>query len=163
MTSRTDMCQSPDPACCPEPPPARSARCSRAPVDDRKDVLDVWPEPLAVCRVLVEHGLRVERRHVVELLQDRVLDFVEDEAKLLLQEAWLQQVADAKADTPDFIRVGRPDAAPGGAEPVIAALLLFELVEDRMPGHDQMRAIGDDQLGDADAARLHLLHLLEQL
>src|SRR5207302_8506350 len=65
-------------------------------------------------------------------------------------------------ETPYVIRVGRPDAAPGGAEPVIAALLLFELVEDRMPGHDQMRAIGDDQLVDADAARLHLLHLLEQ-
>src|SRR5205823_10991935 len=131
-------------------------------VDDRKDVLDVRAEPLAIRRVLVEHGPRIERGHVIELLQNRVLDLVEDEAEFLFQEARLQQVAGAEADAPDLIRVGGTDAAPGGAEPVIAALLLFELVEDRMPGHDQVSAIGDDQPVDADAARLHLLHLFEQ-
>src|SRR5260370_42479867 len=31
-----------------------------------------------------------------------------------------------------------------------------------MPGHDQVSAIRDDQPIDADAARLHLLHLFEQ-
>src|SRR5258708_7007328 len=112
-------------------------------MDDRKDVLDVRAEPLPVPRVLVEDGLRVERRNVVELLQDRVFDLVENEPELLLQEPRLQKVACPKADAPDLIGIGGADAAPGGAEAIIATLLLFELIEDRMPGHDQVGAIGD--------------------
>ena len=86
---------------------------------------------------------------------------VEDKAEFLFQEARLQQVAGAEANPPDLVGIGRADAAPGGAEPIIAALLLFELVEDRMPRHDQVGAVRDDQPVDADAPRLHLLHLFQ--
>ena len=120
-------------------------------MDDGKDVLDVGAEPLAVSRVLVEHGLGVERWHVVELLEDGVFDLVENEPELLLQKARLQQVACAEADAPDLVGISRADAAPGGPEPIIAALLLLELVEDRMPRHDQVGTIGDHQMVDADA------------
>src|SRR5260370_39476677 len=120
-------------------------------VNDRKDVLDVRAEPLPVPRVLVEDGLRVERRNVVELLKDRVFDLVENEAELLLQEPRLQKVAGTEADAPDLIGVGGAGAAPGGDEPNIATLLFFALVEDRMPGHDQMRPIGGYQLVDTDS------------
>ena len=131
-------------------------------LNDRKDVLDVGAEPLAVPGVLLEDGLRVERRHVVELLQDRVLDLVEDEAQLLLQEAWLLEVAGAKADSPNLVGVGGTDASPGSAEPVIAALLLLELVQHRMPGHDHVGTVRNDQPVGADPPRLHLGHLFEQ-
>ncbi len=130
-------------------------------MNDGKDVLDVGAEPFAVGGVFVEHRLRVERRDVVELLQDGVFDLVENKAEFLFQEARLQQVAGAEADPPDLVGIGRADAPPGGTEPIIAALVLFELVEDRMPRHDQVGAIGDDQMVDADAARLHLLHLFQ--
>src|SRR5712692_3200249 len=62
----------------------------------------------------------------------------------------------------DVVGVGRPNASPGGAQPVIAALALLELVQDGVPGHDHVRPVRDDQVVDADTAGLHLVHLLEQ-
>src|SRR3989440_2322774 len=119
-------------------------------------------EPLPIGGVLGKHRLRVEWWHVVELLQDRILDLAQDEAELLLQEARLQQITGAEADAPDFVGIGGPDATPGRAQAIIAALLLLQLVEDRVPRHDQVGAVGDDKPVDADAARADLLHLFEQ-
>src|SRR5256885_12989487 len=94
-------------------------------LDDRKDVLDVRAKPLPIGGVLGQHRLRVEWWHVVELLQDRILDFAQDEAELLLQEARFQQITGAEADAPDFVGIGGPPATPRRAPAIITAPLLL--------------------------------------
>src|ERR1700682_2069175 len=131
-------------------------------LNDREDVLDVWSKLLAIGGVLGQHRLGIQWGHVIELLKDRILDLAQNKPELLLQEARLQQIAGAEADTADLVRIGWTDAAPGRAEAIIASLLFLQLVEDRVPGHDQVGAVGNDQAVDADAARAHLLHLFKQ-
>src|SRR5260370_7545765 len=74
-------------------------------LDDREDVLDVRAKAFAVCGVLGEHRLRVEWRHMIELLKDRVLDLVQDESELLLEEARLQQIARAEPHAPALVAI----------------------------------------------------------
>ena len=89
---------------------------------------------------------------MVELLQDRILDLAQHESELLLQEARFQQITGAEANAPDLVGIRGTDAAPGRAQAIIAALLLLQLVEDRVPRHDQMGAVGNDEPVDTDAA-----------
>src|SRR5260370_7302785 len=80
----------------------------------------------------------------------------DDECEFLLHEGFLVQVADAEADTPDLVRVGRSDAAPGGAEAVVATRLLLELIEQRGIPHHHMGAFADYQLRRVDPAPAQL-------
>ena len=48
-------------------------------MDDGKNVFDVGAEALAVGGIFVENRLALERRDVIELLEDGILDLAEDE------------------------------------------------------------------------------------
>src|SRR5258708_39858921 len=97
-------------------------------MDDWERVVDEGVELFWVAHVLVQHAFPVDGFLSVELGEDRVLDLADDESELLLHEGFLLQIADAEADAPDLVRVGRSDAAPIGAEAVLAARLLLRLI-----------------------------------
>src|SRR5207302_7929600 len=112
------------------------------PLNDREYVDDEALETFPIWGVLRQDGVPVERINGVEALQDRVLDLAEDKGQLFLQEARLQKVAGAKADAANLVGVSGSDPPPGGSQTIISALLLLELVADRMPGHAQLGAVG---------------------
>src|SRR5215472_12987440 len=131
-------------------------------VDDRKGVADIGIQRPSVPEVLLDHVVVVKRLFRVEALKGRVLDLANDEIELLAHEDLLLEVADPKADSPDLVGVCGTDAAPGGAQPVVAARLLFELVEEGVIAHDQVGALADDQVAWLDAAFAELLDLADE-
>src|SRR5215472_5093861 len=131
-------------------------------VDDRKGVADIGIQRPSVPEVLLDHVVVVKRLFRVEALKGRVLDLANDEIELLAHEDLLLEVADPKADSPDLVGVCGTDAAPGGAQPVVAARLLFELVEEGVIAHDQVGALADDQVAWLDAALSELLDLADE-
>jgi len=80
----------------------------------------------------------------------------------LLHEPRLGEVADAKADAPDLVAVGRADAPVGRAQAIVAAGLLLEPVEDRVVGHDHVRPVADDEVVRIDPLVGQGIYLLEQ-
>ncbi len=132
------------------------------PLDQREDVPNERIEALPILGVRRQDLVAVHRGDPIEVLEQGVHHFPQNEVELLLQEAGLLQVPYPEADPADLVGIGRPNASPGGTQPVIAALPLLELVQDGVPGHDHVRPVRDDQVVDADPARLHLVHLLEQ-
>ena len=81
-----------------------------------------------------------------------------------LQPLGVEQVAHADAAAGDLVLVGRADAAAGGADGAAAARLLAEGVEQLVPGEDDVRVVGDEQLRVVleEAARLERVDLLHQ-
>ena len=65
----------------------------------------------------------------------------------------LHEVDDADPATRDLVDVGRTDAARGRAELARPALALLELVEQDVVGHDQVRAVADEQVGAVEPGR----------
>jgi hypothetical protein len=129
--------------------------------DKGMDVADHPLEPLRVAEVLVEDRPLVERRGVVQFGQHLVLE-PEHEAQLLLEERRLLQVADAKADAPHLVLIGRAHPTGRRAQPVIAALHLAQPIELGVVRHDHVGTLADDQVGGADALGVEVVDLLEE-
>src|SRR5256885_14284313 len=85
-----------------------------------------------------------------------------DLGELFAHEAFLLQVSDPEAYAADLVGVGGADAAPGGAEAVIASHLFFELVEEGVVAHDHVGALADDEVLGLDAALSELGDLFEE-
>ncbi len=119
-------------------------------------------EALRVAEVLGQQGIGVERLLAVQLLEDRVLHLADDEVELLAQEDLLLEVADPEPDPANLVAVGRADATPCCAEPVVAANALLELVEERVVAHHHVSALADDQVVGLDPPLSDLVDLLEQ-
>ena len=82
----------------------------------------------------------------------------------LQQRLAVDNVGDAHAGAADFVDEGRADAAPRRADRAFAAQLLVELVDQAVPGHDDVRAVAQKEAAaDGDAALFEVLDLAQQL
>ena len=132
-------------------------------VEQLRDVAEIGPEPLRPYRAYSRvDRLGVERRHP-RRREGRGLgrDVLGD---LLAQDAEVDQVAGPDAQAGGLVLVGRPDAAAGRADLLLAALLLGDPLDERMLGHDQVGAPADGQARrvDVDAPALEVRGLLEE-
>src|SRR5581483_2333152 len=103
---------------------------------------------------------RVERR-VAQALDDLVLhlELVRDaRAEALL----VPDLVDLDAVARDLVGVRGPDAHAGGPELLAPALALVETVEERVPRHEQVRAIRDAQVRGRDAVAFEVRELLAE-
>ena len=105
--------------------------------------------------------VEVERFDVEEPSQHLVL-IVEHQAQASHEALGVGQLGHADAPTADLVGEGGADALAGRADGSLAAELLLLLIDDRMPGHDQMGAVGDFEAFGADAARLEHGDLVDQ-
>ena len=78
------------------------------------------------------------------------------------QDLLVEQVLHADADARVLVDVARADAAAGGADLVLAELLLVGAVEEQVVRHDEVGVAADAQVVAADAARPQRLELAEQ-
>src|SRR3990172_4735921 len=116
----------------------------------------------AVVCVLGVYALQRQRVRPVQLRQDGVL-VGHEEGEELPQRFAVQQVGDADAGTADLVHEGGADAAAGGADGAVPPQLLVQPVDQRVPGHQHLRAVAEEQPSlDGDAARLQPLDLLEE-
>ena len=74
----------------------------------------------------------------------------------------VNQVADANSDSVRLVDVTGTDAAFGRADFIFAAKIFVERVEEFVPGHDDVRAIGKTNAARVDAARFHVINFLNQ-
>ena len=81
---------------------------------------------------------------------------------LVVQVVGVEQVMHADADAVDLIRVGRADAAAGGADLVLAEEAFGHLVERAVVGRDDVRGLAHQQVGAVDAAGFQAVDLLEE-
>ena len=99
------------------------------------------------------------RAHEVQ----HVLLVREDEGDLVVQDRVVQEVSRAEAYPRDFVLVGRADALAGGADHVLAAVLLLRAVQLLVVVHDEVGAVGYAEAVDAAPGREDLVDLLGQL
>ena len=130
-------------------------------VQQHRGVGDVGAQALGVDRVLGLDVGRLHRQAVVDAGEDRVL-LAQDHVELLAEDLHVVEVLDAQADPRRLVGVGRPDAAPGGAQPLAAQVALRDRVELAVVGHDQVRVAGDLQLRRVDALRQQVVELLQE-
>ena len=79
-----------------------------------------------------------------------------------MQVVGVEQVMHADADAIDLIRVGRADAAAGGADLVLAEEAFGHLVEGAVVGGDDVRGLAHKQVRAVDAAGFQAVDLLEE-
>ena len=137
-----------------------------APVTDRRveDERGVGDERLNARghgQHLVGHGIGVEARLAVDLLEDVVLR-VERDGDLAAQDALVKQVLHADPDARGLVHVGRPDAAARGADGQLAQADLALGVHLHVVRHDQVRGARDAQVAGVNAALLQLVEFLHQ-
>ena len=121
----------------------------------------VGPQLPAVLAVLVADLLVVERFAAVELGDDAVL-VGQHEAQQRLERLGLHEVDDAHAEASGLVGEGRAGAGAGGADGVLAAQLLVELVDGEVPRHDDVCAVADAHARGVDAALVEHRQLVEQ-
>jgi hypothetical protein len=74
----------------------------------------------------------------------------------------LHQVDHPDAASRDLVDVGRTDASAGGPQLGLAALALFQLVDQDVMRHDQVCAVGDEQVSAVEASRHQPVQLVDQ-
>ena len=129
-------------------------------VDEQARVADVRLEALGVAEQLVGHLVRVEHADVVALQQEVLL--LQRGLDLAAQDLLVQQVLHADADARVLVHVARADAAAGGADLVLAELLLVGAVQQQVVRHDEVGVAADAQVVAADAAPAQGLDLAEE-
>ena len=76
----------------------------------------------------------------------------------------MAQVSHPDSPSSDFVFVGRADSASGGADFFLSLILFAKLVDQPMPGHDQVAAGTDMKLAlDFDPVFSKLLDFFEEL
>ena len=129
-------------------------------VDQQARVADVGLEALGVAEQLVGHLVGVEDADVVALQQEVLL--LQRRPDLAPQDLLVEQVLHADADARVLVHVARADAAAGGADLVLAELLLVGAVQQQVVRHDEVGVAADAQVVAADAAAAQRLDLTEQ-
>ncbi len=89
------------------------------------------------------------------LVLDRRFDLVAEDLRVV-------QILDADAAPGDLVLVGRPDAAFGGPNLLVAQKSFAHRVELAVVGHDEMGVAGDAQPGRIDTSLGQSPHLFEQ-
>ena len=79
---------------------------------------------------------------MVEQLELRI-DALECDTAALAEDALVEQILHAQANTRHLVLIARADAALGGADVMLAQALLERPVEIAVVGHDDMRVTGD--------------------
>ena len=113
-----------------------------------------------VAEQLVGHLVRVEHADVVALQQEVLL--LQRRLDLAPQDLLVQQVLHADADARVLVHVARADAAAGGADLVLAELLLVGAVQQQVVRHDEVGVAAHAQVVAADAAPAQRLDLAEE-
>ena len=108
-----------------------------------------------------DHHLGIERRLAVEANENLVVlgNRIGDD---LAEAIRLDEIGNTDTATRDLVGVGRAIASPGGADFARFPMLLFEAVDDRMVGHNHVRALADQQLVGLDSTRLQVGELANQ-
>ena len=124
-------------------------------------VSHVGPQLAAPLLARLVQLIDVQGRGVVEALQHPVLPG-QDVLQPRAQRLRLDQVRHADALARHLIDEGRPDAALGRVQGAGAPLLLLQLVEQQVVGHEHLGAVAHEEVLRADLTRLELLDLIEQ-
>ena len=111
---------------------------------------DVGADALGVGEVGLADLLDRVGGELVDLLEDGV-GVGERALELLAEDLLVQHVLDAKAGAVHLVHVAGADAALGGADEVLAELLLVRPVEVLVVGHDDVRVAGDLEVVGGDA------------
>ena len=85
----------------------------------------------------------------------------ESDLELLAEEALVQHILHAQADTSHLVLIARADAALGGADVVLAQQLLERTVKIHVVGHDDVRIAGDAKVLGGHAVLLEHIDLFE--
>ena len=80
----------------------------------------------------------------------------------LTERIGLHQVDHPNAPARDLVDVGRTDAAAGGPQLRLAPFTLFELVDQDVVRHDQVRPVGDEQVAALEAGGDQAVQLVDQ-
>jgi hypothetical protein len=119
-------------------------------VEVQRGVADVGTEAGAEARVLPGDGGGVERRRVDASPGGQRGQLVARPGQPLLhlaeQPVVVEQVPHPDATAGHLVLVGRADAPPGGADRRGAPRALPQRIEVLVPGEDDVRRLGDDQL-----------------
>ncbi|OPZ46035.1 MAG: hypothetical protein BWY94_00927 [Actinobacteria bacterium ADurb.BinA094] len=129
-------------------------------VDEQAGVADEGLEALPVGQQLLRHLGRVEHADLVALQQEVLL--AQRGVDLAAQDLGVEQVLHADADARVFVHVAGSDAAAGGADLVLAELLLAGAVQQQVVRHDQVGVAAHAQVVAADTACAQRLQLSEQ-
>ena len=111
---------------------------------------DVGTDALGVGQVGLADLLDGVGGQLVDLLEDGV-GVGERALELLAEDLLVQHVLDAQAGAVHLVHVAGADAALGGADEVLAELLLVRAVEVLVVGHDDVRVAGDLEALGGDA------------
>ena len=112
-------------------------------------------------RGLREELLQVEAGLPVRLVEHGVA-LGQHPLQARAQDARVEEVAHAHAGAPGAVRVGRPDAAPRGADLRAGEARLGRAVEGDVVGHDDVRRAADADARGVDAALREHVHLADE-
>ena len=136
------------------------APCGDLLVDEGDRISDMRTQTFGIALILLQDFLVDERRVIVDRGELLVLA-LEVALQLLGELLAVHQIADANADAVVAVHVAGADAAPGRADLVRAALRVADAVHQAVVGHDNMRAVGDEDVRRVNAARRERIHLLQ--
>ena len=131
-------------------------------VQEEGRVGNVLLQPFGIAHVLAEHLVLIHERRVVEPVQQKV-GLVAAAVQLLPEYCGIEQVCHPDAFAVDLVGIGGPNAAAGGADLLVALVLLACNIQRLVVRRDDMSVLADQQaVRELDAAFGHAVHLLEQ-
>ncbi len=120
------------------------APAARSSANERVTSVTSGAHALGERELCIERLLKVDRRHAVVVLQQKVVE-VEHLAELGGKAVALEEVGDPHGAPRHLVLVGRADAAAGGADRVGAAGTLARLIEQHVGGQDERALRRDSQ------------------
>ena len=129
-------------------------------VEEQARLGDVGAQALGIGQVLsadLVHGVGGQAVDELEL----GVHAREDGLELVAEQVLVEHVLHAQADAGHLVLVARADAALGGADVLLAELLLERAVEVDMPGHDDVGVARDLEVLGRDAVMLEHVDLLK--
>ncbi len=131
-------------------------------IDEQRRIGDVGPQALRAGLAALGELFELERLGTVDALEPEVL-LRERHLDLLPQDLGIEQVLDANPDSKSLVRIGRPDASTGRADPELAEPPFAGLVDGAVPGHDYVRVPRQPHPVDGDAPPGEVVELGDQL
>ena len=118
-------------------------------------IADIRGDLLTITHKLLEERFGVQKRLVVEMFKEHVLDLT-DLLQTLHQPLFIKELADLDAIFGIFVGVEGSDSGLGGTERMTAQPLLLILILEHMVRHQHLGPFGDDDVGGGDASRLQV-------
>ena len=130
-------------------------------MEEQRGLDDGGADALGVRQVGLADLLDRVGRHLVDLLENRV-DVGEGRLELLAEDLLVEHVLDTQADAVHLVHVAGADAALGGADEVLAELLLVGAVEVLVVRHDDVGVARDLEVGGRNALLGQHVNLAEK-